>query len=111
MFSRPRAHPAYPASPRAEFIRRSGINFSRLIPSGRNNRAVLSRLVLPDRSELDAQVSTEDTLGPLSAHRRQRSEHHRPAEGGAQDVYLPRGHFHRRHGISESAGECGRLAV
>jgi len=76
-----------------------------------DNRAVPLRLVVADRPELDAQVSAEDTLGPLSTHRRQRSAHQRPAEGGAQDVYLPGGHFHRRHGISESVGECRRLAL
>jgi len=97
-----------PRTPLAKFIKRSGINFSRLNLVG---TAIIEplRLVVADRPELDAQVSAEDTLGPLSTHRRQRSAHQRPAEGGAQDVYLPGGHFHRRHGISESAGECRRL--
>lgn len=96
----------YRAIPRAticaEFIKRGGINFLRLI-SRTDNRAV--DLFVADRAQLDAQVSAEDTLGPLSTHRRQRPAHQRSPEGGAQDVYLPGGHFHRRHSVSESAGE------
>lgn len=63
-------------------------------------------MLVADRAQLNAQVSAKDTLGPLSTHRRQQPAHQRPSEGGAQDVYLPGGHFHRRHGVSESVGEC-----
>lgn len=100
------------AIPLAEFIRegRERDEFFALNPVGRSDNRTANLLVVADRTQLDAQVSTEDTLGPLSTHRRQRLAHHRPSEGGAQDVYLSGGHFHRRHGVSESAGKSRRLA-
>lgn len=64
--------------------------------------------LLSDRSQLDAQISTEDTFSTVSTNGRQQSSHNRASEGGAQDVRIPRGDFHRGDCLPESIGECTR---
>lgn len=64
--------------------------------------------LVSDRSQLDAQISTEDTFSTVSTNGRQQSSHNRASEGGAQDVRVPRGDFHRCDCLPESIGECTR---